>query len=157
MWLLNFFPSLLIHLILATGIIVFLVATFFTAIPFIGKHSTAAQVVGACILGIGLYLEGGLSYKEKVEKDVLELQVKFNKAEAESERLNGELQSKLNSGTTIIKERGQTIIKYLESDAGRQYDSKCVIPDDIIDAHNQAATLESTRSSEPRLPARQTP
>lgn len=98
-----------------------------------------------------------MSYKEKVEKDVLELQVKLNKAEAESERLNGELQSKLNSGTTIIKERGQTIIKYLQSDAARQYDNKCVIPDDIIDAHNQAATLESSGSSEPRLPARQTP
>lgn len=157
MWLLTFFPYILIHLTVATGMLMFLVATFLGAIPGIKAYKTPIQIAGMLILIVGVYLEGGLSYKEKVDKQVLELENKLAIATVESERLNQELQTSLTKGNTVIRERGQTVIKYLESPEGKQYDSQCVIPNDIINAHNQAATLSESPpvvSSDIKLPPR---
>jgi hypothetical protein len=159
-WILNFFPSLLVHLVLIAGILLFLAASFLGMIPFVKQYRLPGQILGFVLAVIGVFYEGGLSYKESMDKEVAELKVKLAKAETESAEKNTQIQSLLDKDTTVIREKGQTIIKYLQTD-GRRYDSQCVIPQEIIDAHNQAATLSATPSKNPDesmpLPPRTSP
>lgn len=142
-WILNFFPSLLVHLVLIAGILLFLASSFLGMIPFVKQYRLLGQILGFILAIIGVFYEGGLSYKEGMDKEVAELKVKLAKAETESAEKNTQLQALLDRDTTVIREKGQTIIKYLQTD-GRRYDSQCVIPQDIVNAHNQAATLDVT-------------
>lgn len=145
-WILNFFPSLLVHLVLIAGILLFLSSSFLGMIPFVKQYRLPGQILGFILAIVGVFYEGGLSYKEGMDKEVADLKVKLAQAETKSAEQNTQIQSLLDKDTTVIREKGQTIVKYLQTD-GRRYDSQCVIPQDIINAHNQAATLNVTPSA----------
>ena len=160
MWtLLTIIPSIFIHLILAAGILLFLAATFLTAIPFIKQYGLLGQILGVILMSFGLFYEGGLSYKNSMEVEVANLKSRLAKAEADGAKKNTEIVEKIVKDTKIIREKGDTVIKYVENNSDR-INKSCVIPSDVIDAHNRAATLDepedeaSTKSSKMILPPR---
>lgn len=151
---LNFFPSLVIHLILLSGVLLFLASSFLAMIPFINQYKIPGQILGAILAAIGLFYEGGLSYKEKMDKEFANMKIQMEKFKGLSESQNVTIEHLLNKKIDVIHDKGNTIIKYLETD-GRKYDKACTIPQEIIDAHNRAATLEDdTSESDIVLPPR---
>jgi hypothetical protein len=140
MWILSFFPDLLVHLIVALGALLFLAATFLGMFPIVKTYKTPAQIVGVIVLIWGLYLEGGLAYKDKLATEVAELETKLAKAEAKSQETNTKIVEKIVKDTRVIRQKGDDIIRYVDKEIVK-YDTQCVIPEDVIRVYNEAATL----------------
>jgi hypothetical protein len=151
MWILSFFPDFLVHLILAAGTLLFLAATFLGMIPLFNTYKTPAQILGIILLSIGIYLEGGMAYKDKIALEVAELQTKLAQAQAKSEETNTQIVTKVVKDTKVIHQKGDDVIKYIDREIVK-YDNQCVIPNDVIKAYNEAATLGTSTTVEPEKP-----
>lgn len=148
-WLLNFFPDILAHLMVFLGVVFFIAATFLGMIPFINQYKIPAQLLGVLLFASGLYLEGGISYKESINAKVAELEQKLADAEIKAAKTNVQIVEKIVVQKQLVKTKGDTVIKYIETNK-ETIDKACVIPPDVIDAHNKAATLIDTK--EPTKP-----
>lgn len=101
------------------------------------------QLLGFALLGAGLYYEGALAHMASQEKAVAKLEIKLKAAEVESLRLNGIIITQKRDYDILVQSKGDNIIKYIH-DRSTVIDSKCVITPDVIDALNQAASLDTT-------------
>lgn len=140
MWILSFFPDFTVYLILITGLVLFLAATFLGMFPVVNQYKTPAQIIGVILLAFGLYLKGGLDYKETQELKVAQLEKKLAEATAKAEKKNTEIVTRYVKDTEVIKVKGDAVIKYIDREVVK-YDDKCKIAPEVIEAHNRAATL----------------
>lgn len=137
MWLFEF-PNFVYHIILAIGIVSTLAGFTLNFIPFIRQYSLPLQIIGILVLVIGVYFQGGISYKEKLELKVADLKVKLAEAEAKSEKINTVVVTRVVREREIVKEKGTTVTEYIDREVIK-YDDKCEIPKQVIIAHNAAA------------------
>lgn len=140
MFFITFFPGFIAHLLVVVGLIAFIGSLFLSMIPFVSSYKIPIQFLSVLMLCFGLYLEGGIAYKEGIEKEVAELKVKLADAENKSKETNTQIVEKVVQDTKVIRVKGDTVVKYIEKNA-ENMDKACVIPKEVIDAHNQAATL----------------
>lgn len=159
MWIFTVFGDIVIHIIFSAGVILTLAGFVLGFIPFIGKYKIPLQLVGLLTLVFGAYLEGGLADNKLWEAKVKEVEAQVAKAEAQAANANTELQAKLTEKTTVIKEKGDTIIRYVDKFKDREvlkevpgpervkieevikYVENCPLPKELIDIHNEAAKL----------------
>jgi hypothetical protein len=142
MWILSLFPEFVPHLIFAAGIIILLVAIFMGMIPIVNKYKVPGQIAGLIILCAGLWLEGGLAYKQKVDNDIKDMQLKLKDAQIEAANTNLKLEQGFQHDVQVVHDKGQTIIKYLQTDPAMQHaDNDCKVSPEVIDAHNRATGL----------------
>ena len=137
MWIIDWLPTFVVHLISLAGLAGVL-ATFLLGFIVPAQFKLPAQVVSILVLAFGLYLEGGLSNEDKWQSKVKELEVKVAEAEAEAARANNKIVEKVVKKIEIVKVRGDDIIHYVDKEVAK-YDSQCVIPKEFIKAHNDAA------------------
>lgn len=145
MFLLNILPETLIHLLLIIGSLGVIAGLILTFIPFIATYRLVIQVVSVLILILGVYLEGGLSYKSQIDKEVADLKVKLAEAQVKSEKVNVKIITKVVKETQAVKDQGKKIIDDIKTLAPVA-DKQCVVPNEYIDAINRAARI-------PTLPA----
>ena len=159
MWIFTIAPEWVIHLIFSVGLLAVIAGFVLGFIPFINRYLLPIKIVSLIIFAFGLYLEGGLADNKEWELRVKEVEAKVAKAEAESARLNTELQAALTTKGTVIKEKGDTIVKYVDRYRDREvlktidgpervrveevikYVESCPVPKELIDLHNQAAGM----------------
>lgn len=139
-WILTVVPEIVIHLILAVGLVGLFVAAFISKILFVSQYKLPIQIVSLILALTGVYLEGALGYKQSVAVEVAELKQKLAEAEAKSAQTNTEIVEKIYKDTEIIREKGKTITQYIDREVVK-YDDTCIVPDEVINAHNMAATL----------------
>jgi len=156
MWIISFFPDFAAHLILSLGILLYLAASFLWMIPTLGIYKIPAQIVGGILICVGVYLEGGISYKDKIALEVSELKVKLAAAEVKSSEKNVEIVTKVVKDTKVIHTKGETIIKYIEKNSG-EINKGCIISPDVIDALNKAATLDFKPDASPEIKQNELP
>lgn len=137
MWLFEF-PNFVYHIILAIGIVATLAGFTLNFIPFIRQYAFFLQVVGVLVLTLGVYFQGGLSYKDKLDKQVADLKVQIAEAEAKSEKVNTVVVTRVVTKRDVVKEKGSTVTEYIDREIIK-YDDKCEIPKQVIIAHNAAA------------------
>lgn len=160
MWIFTIFGDIVIHVIFIAGVLLTLAGFVLGFIPFFGKYKIPLQIVGLLTLIFGAYLEGGLADNKLWEAKVKEVEAQVAKAEAEAANANTQLQAKLSEQTQVIKEKGDTLIKYIDRYKDREilkevqgpervkiekvieYVENCPVPKEILDLHNQAATLK---------------
>jgi hypothetical protein len=141
MWILEF-QTWIYHIILAVGIIGTLAGFLLTFIPFIKQYSLPIQVISILILTLGVYLKGGLAVKKEFEMRVADLKVKLAEAQAQSEKINTVVVTKVLTNREVVKEKGETVTKYIDREVA-QYNDKCEIPKEVIIAHDTAAQNKS--------------
>lgn len=138
MWMINLLPETAIHFTLLVGIIVTFVGFFVSFLPLITPYKLVIQVFGVAILSLGLYLEGGLSFKQKYDLEVAELKEKLAIAEAKSAKVNTEVVIKYVTQRQVVKQKGESIVQYIDREVVK-FDKNCQIPDVLIKAHDAAA------------------
>ena len=146
MWILSILPDAAIHIIFGLGILGTIAGFVLGFIPLIKTYRLAIQVISLLVLVFGVYLEGGLADYKEWELKVKEMEAKVAQAEAQSANKNTEIQEKVVEKTKIIREKGRDIIKYIDKEIVKKeevikYVENCPVPQDIIDAHNKAATM----------------
>lgn len=138
MWIFNFLPSWIIHIVPLIGLLAIVASMFLRMIPFVVMYYQPMRIIGLVALLLGFFLEGGLYNDRAWQERVREMEAKVAKAEAESKEANTKLDGKLNSATQKNFQKQVIIKQYIDREVSK-YDSTCIIPKEFISAHNQAA------------------
>lgn len=163
MWIFTIMPEWVIHFITGIGFIGLVLAFVLGFVPFIKKYSLPLKIISFLFFVFGAYLEGGLANEAIWQVKIKEVEAQVAKAEAESAKKNTDLQAKLTGQKEVIKEKGDTIIKYVDRYKDREvikeilkevpgpervkieevikFIENCPIPQEIIELHNKAATI----------------
>ena len=137
-WLFNFLPDWIFHLVVFAGVLGLLAATFFGFIPFVGKYALPVKIVSIVLLVVGVWFEGGLSNNQAWMDKVHELEKKVAEAEAKSAEANSKLISQIAAKNKEIAEV-QTKLKLKIKEAASIIDSECKVSTYAIDIINEAA------------------
>ena len=140
MWLLDFLPFWIFHLIVLVGVGGILASTVLKFIPFISNYKLPIQVASITLLSFGLYMEGGVSNQQKWEARVKELEAKVAVAEEKSKTANVELAASIKEKKQIVKQT-QIVIQEKIVKVKEQIDANCVVPQEAINLLNEAAEL----------------
>jgi hypothetical protein len=139
MWILKWLPFWIFYAMFFVGIIGFL-ATYlirFIPIPAIYMYKTPIQICSVILITIGVYMSGAISNEEAWLARVAELEVKVAQAEVKSAQENTKIVEKIIYKDRFVKEKGDTIIKYVDKEIVK-YDNQCKIPQEFIKALNDA-------------------
>ena len=153
MALINFFSAILAHVLIGCGIFVFL-ATLIPGgwgwIPNAAPYKLAAQILSVIAIGLGGYVEGGMTANVKWETERKVLQAKIKDAGVAGKKANATVGAKLADKKKDNQEQVKTVIQYIDREVIK-YDQTCKIGDEVILAHNAAAKNEISLLTEPIL------
>ena len=148
MWILHFLPDALIlwvcNIVLLAGLLLTAVAFFIKRIPVINQYRTPAQILGIALLVMGVYWRGGYSIEMEWRERVAEMEQKVAEAQAQSQKVNETVKTRVVTKTQVIRTRGEDIVKYVDREVVK-YNTKfapggqCEIPKEFIKAINDAA------------------
>lgn len=147
MWLLHFLPdaflafvvnAVLIAGVVATVLTCFLLKHLIRLVPTLAPHIKIAQIASIVVLLSGVYFKGGYSSEMAWRERVAEMQARVAAAEEESKTANEKIEVKGKEKIKIIREKGLIIKQYVDREITK-YDNTCVIPNEVVRAHNAAA------------------
>jgi len=146
--------AIVIHTILLLGIVGFVASYFVSKLPIlpvvgqidvtskvlfgIAPIATILRVVSAALFLIGLYYEGGLAAKEKLDGDIRVLQHKVKIAEDDAIKLNEELLNKSEVKIVYIREKTKEVVQSIEQNK-EQINKSCEVDSTAIKILNYAA------------------
>lgn len=139
MWALNFLPDIVFHLIFTAGIVGLIAGFIFGFLPFISVYKTPIQIISILLFAVGLWYEGGIAKDKEWKAKVSDLEIKLQKMQTRSAKVDIEVVTKVLTKKQIIREKGDTIIEYIDREIVK-FDNSCPIPEKLIIAHNAAAT-----------------
>jgi hypothetical protein len=144
MWILHFLPESLILFVTTSLLLAGIVTTTISFLPVLAQYRMPTQVLGIALLVAGVYLRGGLSIEMEWRERVAEMEQKVAEAQAESQKVNETVKTRVVTKTQVIRTRGQDIVKYVDREVIK-YDTKfapggqCELPREFVKAINDAA------------------
>lgn len=138
MWILNWLPDFVFHLILIAGVLALLVGWALRMVPVVAKYSLPIQVVGVLLTVLGVWYEGGIAKDAEWKAKVADLETKVAQAEVKSANVNTKVVTKVVTKTQVIKQKGDDVVRYIDREITK-YDSECKIPQVAIRAHDASA------------------
>lgn len=142
MWLLDFLPFWIFHLIVLIGIGGILASTLLKFIPFMSNYKLLIQVASVILLSFGLYMEGGVSNQEKWEAKVAQVKLEMAKKDAASSDASVRVVTKYVTRVEVVKEKGESIVKEIPNLISATADGQCVIPNGFVLLHDSASRNE---------------
>jgi len=144
MLLLEFLPNWVFHVLLIVGVLGLLSSVVLKFIPVIKTYDLPVKIISILLIMTGVWFEGAISNQAAWEARVAEMQVKVAEAEAQSEKTNVKIITKVVKQLELVRERGQDVIKYVDREVAKDQEvikfvENCPIPQIIIDTHNSAA------------------
>ena len=150
MWLLSFLPDSFLLYVVNGILLVGAVSSFlaFFALnrilrwfPALSAYYLVFQIVSAVLLVSGIYFKGGYSVEMEWRDKVTALEEKIKLAEEKSARVNTVVQTKVVTQTKVVREKADTIIKYVDRPVVADFDKKCPIPKEVFEILNEAADM----------------
>jgi hypothetical protein len=138
MWIVNFLPDWIFHLLLIVGLLGIVASIVLDSIPFISTNAKAIQLASGIVLGIAIFFEGAISNNDTWKSRAAALEKKVAQAEVKSAEANGALVSKLAQKEKEIAAK-QTELKNRIQQSSQQMDSQCTVSSDVISILNDAA------------------
>jgi len=149
MWILEWLPVWIFHLVVVLGIAGIIASIVFKFVPFISQYTLPIQVISIIVLVFGVYMEGGISNQEKWEAKVAEVKLEMAKKETASAEVTTKVITKYVTKIEVVKEKGNEIIKQVPVYITKDADAKCDVPTGFVVLHDSASRNEvpdSTRS-----------
>lgn len=148
MWLLHFLPDSVIlwftNILLLTGIGAVVAGLFAHRIPLVWKYQMPFKVLGIALLTLGVYFRGGYAVEQDWRERVAQVEAKVAAAEAQAKDANQKLDAKGTNKVRVIREKGIVVKQYIDREVVK-YDNQCVIPNEVVRAHNAAARNEELK------------
>jgi hypothetical protein len=144
MWILHFLPESLILFVTTALLLAGIVTTTIAFLPMLALYRTPTQVLGIALLVAGVYLRGGYSIEMEWRERVAEMEQKVAEAQAESQKVNETVKTRVVTKTQVIRTRGEDIVKYVDREVVK-YNTKfapggqCELPREFVKAINDAA------------------
>jgi len=144
MWIVNFIPDFIFHILLMAGLLGLAGSFVLDSVPFISTNAKAIQLASAVVLAIALFFEGAISDNDAWQARVKALELKVAKAETESAEANGKLSKQLAAKDKEIA-LAQAELKNRIKQGAAAMDAVCKIPTDVVDILNDAAKKGATK------------
>lgn len=146
MWIFEWLPNVVIHIIFLTGALGVFAGFVLTFIPFVTQYKLPIQIVSIFVFALGVYLEGGLADNKEWTAKIKELEAKIAVAEEKSKTANVVVEEKIVTKTQIVKQKGKDIVQYIDREVVKnneiiKYVENCPVPKEVLNIHNQAATM----------------
>ena len=138
MWIVNFLPDFVFHLLLIAGLLALAGSVVLDSVPFVSTNAKAIQLASAVVLAIALFFEGAISDNDAWQARVQALELKVAKAETESAEANGKLSKQLAAKDKEIALAQAELKNRIQAGAAAM-DAVCRIPTDAIAILNDAA------------------
>ena len=135
LWLINQIPLILIHIIVGIGVVSLLLSNFLPKI-----YSVGLTIAGIAIIAIGIFLEGLCIGSKDIVDELNKAKEKVAQMEQQGKEETTKVETKVVTKTKVIHERGEVIKQYIDREITK-YDSQCVIPQEFVIAHNDAAEV----------------
>ena len=148
MWILHFLSDAVIlwfcNILLLVGIALTIAGFFAHRIPLVWQYQLPFKVLGIALLVLGVYFRGGYAVEAEWRERVAEVEAKLAQAEKQSQEANVVLEKKGQDRIRVIKEKGVVVKQYIDREITK-YDNTCVIPNEVVKAHNAAARNEELK------------
>lgn len=138
MWLIDYLPVWVFHLVFAAGIAGFTASYLLKMVPFFGSNASTVRVISAAVVALMLWIEGGLTNELKWQERVKVLQDKMALIEKQSEEATKAIDERVAQKQQELKDRQVTLVQFIDREVTK-YDEGCKIPKDFTDVINQAA------------------
>jgi hypothetical protein len=142
MWILEWLPFWIFHLVVVLGIAGIIASIVFKFVPFISQYTLPIQVISIIVLVFGVYMEGGISNQEKWEAKVAEVKLEMAKKETASAEVTTKVITKYVTKIEVVKEKGNEIIKQVPVYITKDADAKCDVPTGFVVLHDSASRNE---------------
>ena len=139
MFILQFIPDFVFHLILLIGLLGLSASFFLSYIPFVSQYRLPIQIAASILIVIGVYMEGAINNNADWEARVAELKLQVARAEADSANANTKLTEALANNQAKIAVTQETTKKTIQKSAA-VINQTCKINDISIKLYNQAVT-----------------
>jgi putative cell wall-binding protein len=145
-WMLGLIPDWVWTALLVGSVVGILSAWLLKRIPFVSQYRFPIQAVSVASLLVSIWFISANSTNAVWEAKIKDLEDKVKLAEEAANTKNVEIQEKIVTKTTVIKEKGKTQIEYVDRVITQdkeviKYIEQCPVPKAIIDAHNAAAEM----------------
>ena len=145
-WMLGLIPDWVWTTLLVGSVIGILSAWLLKRIPFVSQYRFPIQAVSVASLLVSIWFISANITNAVWEAKIKDLEDKVKLAEEAANTKNVEIQEKIVTKTTVIKEKGKTQIEYVDRVITQdkeviKYIEQCPVPKAIIDAHNAAAEM----------------
>jgi hypothetical protein len=138
MWILNFVPDFVFHLLLIAGLLGLAGSFVLDSVPFVSTNAKAIQLASAVVLDIALYFEGAISNNDAWLARVAELERQVAVAEDKSKEINTVIQYQYRDKVRTIKETQVVVQERIVKEVAKM-DAECRVSPEAIDILNQAA------------------
>lgn len=138
MWLLNWLPDFVFHLMLLVGLLAIGASFVLSFIPFVSQYKLPIQVAGILLTVVAVWYEGGIAKDAEYKARIAALELKVAKAETESAEANTRLAEQILREQARIKDITETNKKRLDALAG-QLNNQCTVNNSVITVLNDAA------------------
>ena len=138
MWLLNWLPDFVFHLMLLVGLLAIGASFVLSFIPFVSQYKLPIQVAGIILTVVAVWYEGGIAKDAEYKARIAALELKVAKAETESAEANTRLAEQILREQARIKDITETNKKRLDALAG-QLNNQCTVNNSVITVLNDAA------------------
>jgi hypothetical protein len=143
MFILNFIPDSLLHLVVLSvffgGVVLYILGLLINFYPPAFPYKEPIKVLATILMISGVYFYGGYGNEIAWRAKAKELQAQIDKAKEESKVENTKITKQIVTKRQVIHERGANVYRYIDREVTK-YDNTCTIPSAAIKAHNAAAT-----------------
>lgn len=138
MWILNWLPDFVFHLMLLIGLVAIGASFVLSFIPFVSQYKLPIQVAGIILTVVAVWYEGGIAKDAEYKSRIAEMQLKISRSETAAAEANTRLAEQILKEQARIKDLTETNKKRLQELAG-QLNQQCSVNQAVIDVLNDAA------------------
>jgi len=138
MWILNWLPDFVFHLMLLVGLLAIGASFVLSFIPFVSEYKLPIQVAGIILTVVAVWYEGGIAKDAEYKIRIAEMQLKISRSETAAAEANTKLAEQILREQARIKDITETNKKRLQELAG-QLNKQCTVNNSVITVLNDAA------------------
>jgi hypothetical protein len=138
MFILNWLPDFVFHLMLLVGLLAIGASFVLSFIPFVSEYKLPIQVAGIILTVLAVWYEGGIAKDAEYKIRIAEMQLKISRSETAAAEANTKLAEQILKEQARIKDITETNKKRLKELAD-QLNKQCSVDQAVINVLNDAA------------------
>ena len=146
MWLLQWLPDWVFHLILLVGLLGLGFSFLLKFFPSAAPYKVLIQVVASLMIVLGVYMEGAISNQAWWELRVAEAEKRVAEAEKKAAEANGKIEYVIVEKTKVVEVVDKKTQQQIR-DLANKMDQRCYITPEVNAIHNQAATARKQEAA----------
>lgn len=139
MWLLQWLPDWVFHLILLVGLLGLGASFLLKFLPGVAsQYKVPVQVISGLMIVLGVFMEGAISNQAWWELRVAEAEARVAKAEALAAEANGKIEYKIVEKVKVVEVVDRKVQQQIK-DLANKMDQRCYVIPEVNTIHNSAA------------------